>query len=199
MEVVAIGVVAATVMLLVLNRIQPSDPIDTILGKVLIEAVPLSIGASISNEVFGRRGEKSRQGEQKDGQMKPWQELFSDVGATIIGGIFIGFSIAPTEEVPTLAAGLDYGHMIALVAFSVLLSYAIVFASGFDQPVPEGLFQHPITETALAYVVSLLVAFVALYLFDRIETGDPLRFIVEQTLVLAVPTTVGGAAGRLVI
>lgn len=198
-EAVAVGIVAAIVMLLVLNRIGPGDPLDSFVGMIVIQAVPLSIGASVANEIFGRRGERQREGEHDGSKLKPWQELFSDVGATVIGGIFVGFSVAPTEEIPMLAAGLDFAHLLALIGLSLLLSYAIVFASGFDGAIPEGLFQKPVTETALAYVVSLLVAGMSLYFFHQIEGGDPLRSIVEQTLVLGLPTTIGGAAGRLVV
>ena len=186
-------------MLLVLNRIQLSDPLNSIVGKIIIQAVPLSIGASVANEVFGRRGQKQREMDQQAPQQGPWHAFFSDVCATIIGGIFIGFSIAPTQEVPMLAAGLQYYHLLALIGFSLLLSYGIVFASEFNAPRPPGLFQRPLTETALAYLISLLVAAVALYLFDRIEVVDPFQTMTEQIIVLAVPTTVGGAAGRLVI
>lgn len=73
----------------------------------------------------------------------------------------------------------------------------IVFASGNDQITPEGLFQRPVTETTLAYVISLIVAGVTLYFFQQIEAGDPLRSVVEQTLVVGRPTTIGGAAGDM--
>jgi putative integral membrane protein (TIGR02587 family) len=199
MDAVAVGIVAATIMLLLLNQIRLSEPLDSIVGKIVVQAVPLSIGASVANQIFGKRGEKSRQGESHGEPMGPWHSFFSDVGATIIGGIFIGFSIAPTDEVPMIAAALDYRHLVAVIAFSLVVSYMIVFASGFDQASPQGLFQRPFTETTLAYVVSLLVSFLALYLFDQIEIGDPLLSMLEETLVLGVPATVGGAAGRLVI
>lgn len=199
-DAVAVGVIAATAMLFILNQIRPGDPLESIIGKIVIQAVPLSIGASVANQVFGTNGEKNRQGEEGDNpQLKPWQELLSDVGATIIGGIFIGFSIAPTDEIPMLASAVGYSHLMGLIGFSLLISYGIVFASGFDGPSPEGPFQKPFTETMLAYLVSLLVAFIMLYLFGQIALDDPLLSIVEQTIVLAVPTTVGGAAGRLVI
>ena len=198
-DAVAVGIVAGSIMLLVLNRIGFGVPLDSVAGMILIQAVPLSIGASVANEVFGKRGEKSREGDVHESRMNPWHEFFSDVGATAIGGVFIGFSIAPTDEVELLAAGLGYAHLLGLIGFTLLLSYGIVFASGFDRPRPKGLFQRPMTETALSYVISLLVAFALLYLFDRIEFSDPFQLTVEEILVLGVPTTVGGAAGRLVV
>ena len=197
-EVVAVGIVAATAMLLVLNRISPSEPLDSALGKIIIQAVPLSIGASVANEIFGER-EGGRQGEQSGHQQSGWQAFLSDTGATAIGCIFIGFSIAPTEEVPMLAASMDFVHMLMLVAFTLLLGYGIVFESGFDRQQSTGLFQRPITETVLAYLISVAISLIVLFFFDQIEFGDPLRLVVAETLVIALPATVGGAAGRLVL
>ena len=56
--------------------------------------------------------------------------------------------------------------------------------------------QHPLSETAVAYTVSLAIS-LALVLFNRVTPEEPLGFAISQTLVLAFPA-VGGAAGRLV-
>lgn len=198
-DTVAVGIAAATIMLLVLNRLDLSGPLDRALGMIAIQAVPLSIGAAVANEVFGRPGERHRMGADVTADMGQVEGLVSDVGATIIGGLFVGFSITPTDEVPMIAAGLEAAHMLALVGFSLLVSYTIVFLSEFDTPRPKGLFQGPVTEMVLTYLVSLGVAVIALYLFDQIEITDPLTLTHQQTLVLGVPTTVGGAAGRLIV
>ena len=100
-----------------------------------------------------------------------------------------------------LAAELDYGHALALIALSLALTYVIVFVSGFGtgQHEQQGPFQSPVTETVLAYLLSLLVALAALLLFDRIEWADSLGEIVAMVFVLGLPAAVGGAAGRLVV
>jgi putative integral membrane protein (TIGR02587 family) len=201
-DVVAVGLIGAVVVLIVLNRIQPGDPLESVLGKVIVQAVPLSIGAAVANAIFGRRGERSRQGDEQRGAVQDASHAFlADFGATVIGAIFLAFSIAPTEEVPMLAAELDYVHQLALIGLSLLLSYIIVFASGFGtgQGTQAGPFQSPLTETVMAYLVSLLVALLSLYLFDQIEPGDPLGRTVSMVLVLGLPATIGGAAGRLVV
>jgi putative integral membrane protein (TIGR02587 family) len=198
-DAIAVGVVASTVVLLVLNRIAPGDPLDSVAGKIIVQAVPLSIGASAANAIFS--GREGRQGE--GGRVSARAAVLNDLGATAAGAIFVGFSVAPTEEIPMLAGQLDYWHELAVIGLSLAVTYAIVFASGFDPRGPggdlEGLWQRPITETVLAYVVSLLVALVALYLFDRIEISDPPYEIVTQTVVLGLPAAIGGAGGRLVI
>ena len=201
-EGVAIGLVSAVIVLAVLSRIELGDPLESVLGKVIAQAVPLCIGAAVANAIFGPHGERSREGEESSGEeQSPRQAFVADFGATIIGAIFLAFSIAPTDEVPMLAAELDHVHALALIALSLLLTGIIVFASGFGtgQHEQRGPFQSPLTETVLAYVLSLLVALVALFLFDRIEWGDPLGEIVAMVLVLGLPAAVGGAAGRLVV
>ncbi len=70
---------------------------------------------------------------------------------------------------------------------------------GTGQHEQRGPFQSPLTETVLAYLLSLLVALLALALFDQIEWGDPLGEMVTMVLVLGLPAAVGGAAGRLVV
>jgi putative integral membrane protein (TIGR02587 family) len=200
-DAMAVGVVASTVVLFVLNRVALTDPIDSIVGKIIVQAVPLSLGASLANAVF-QPGE-DRGGGEASPEHHPWRALANDLGATAIGGIFLGVSIAPTDEVPMLAGGLTYYHELLVVALSLVIGYAIVFISGFDtsslSSQPDGLFQKPITETTVAYLVSLLVAFLSLYLFDRVDINTPVHSMLSQTIVLALPTTVGGAAGRLAV
>ena len=199
---VAIGLVGAVVVLTVLNRIQLGDPLDSVLGKVIVQAVPICIGSAVANAIFGRHGGRTLDGDQETGEAQSAREAFTaDFGATTIGAIFLAFSIAPTDEVPMLAAELDYGHALALIALSLALTYVIVFVSGFGtgQHEQQGPFQSPVTETVLAYLLSLLVALAALLLFDRIEWGDSLSEIVAMVLVLGLPAAVGGAAGRLVV
>ena len=64
---IAVGLIGAVVVLTVLNRIQVSDPLDSILGKVIVQAVPLSIGAAVANAIFGPHGERSREAEVQFG------------------------------------------------------------------------------------------------------------------------------------
>lgn len=198
---VAVGVVASLVVLVVLNRIGFSDPLGAVLGQIVIQAVPLSIGASLANAVFSSGGREGVGGEEKETGSA--RSILKDMGATAVGATFVGSTVAPTVEIPLLAAELGHLHELALIAVSLIISYMIVFASGFlAQPKPQGdrsLLQRPVPETMLAYVVSLLVSLVALYLFDRVEIGDPIRQFVSETLVLGLPAAVGGAAGRVAV
>ncbi|MCA9880857.1 MAG: TIGR02587 family membrane protein [Thermomicrobiales bacterium] len=203
-DAIAVGILGAGLVLLVTHKVGPGEPLSSTLGRVLALAAPLSIGAAVAAAIFGPRGDRSRQGgEAGDGQApaSAWQAFCSDLGATCLGAIFLGASIAPTDEVTRLAIELPPEHQIAVVALSLLLSYMIVFVSGFSPSAHQqpGPFQHPITETTLAYVVALAVALASLLLFDRVDLQDPPAHILAMTIVLGLPAAVGGAAGRLVV
>jgi putative integral membrane protein (TIGR02587 family) len=204
-EALAVGIIASLAVLFVLNRIGPGIPLDAAVGMVIIQTVPLSIGAAAAHSILAFGERKDRQGEVKKRERRPdlVRVTLNDLGATLAGGIFIGLPLAPTDEIPQLAAEMGYWHEIALVGFSLIITYAIVFESGFNPQDgttgSRGPFQHPITETVVAYLVSLVVAFAALYLFDRVDFSEPLDFVLSHVLVLGLPATIGGAAGRLVI
>lgn len=215
-DAMAVGVVSSAVVLFALNRIGPGRPLDSMLGMIVIQAIPLSIGASAANALL-RWGKESRTGEEASDETEAsgetgsdeseresrWRATLNDFGATVVGGVFIGFSIAPTDEVSMLAAQIGPWHELGLILLSLVMTYAIVFESGFTSREREvespGYLQRPLTETVVAYLLSLLVALVALYFFDRIEIGDPFYAVLSQVVVLGFPTAIGGAAGRIVV
>ena len=198
-DAMAVGIVGAAVVLLALNELRFDDPPAVSLAKVVVQALPLSLGASIANAIFG--GRQGREGDAR-AEAGVWQGILRDMGATATGAVFVSATVAPTEEIPMLAARLDYPHLLAVIGLSLVIGYAIVFASGFDPQQSVGappLFQHPLTETTLAYLVSLLVSLGVLFVTQQLVGGDQPAWVLEQTLVLGLPAMIGGAAGRLAI
>lgn len=200
-DAMAVGLVGSGLVLFAMNQLRITDGINQAVDTIILLSIPLSLGASVARQVFSGR---TRQGDDEedvdsDDALSVWQGLLSDIMATAIGGVFIGISIAPTDEVWTVSTGLTDWHVYMMIGMSLLLSYLIVFASGFDEKSPPGPFHHPISETMLAYVISLVVAFMMLDLLDRVSFDDPLSQLFRETVVLALPVTIGGAAGRLVV
>jgi putative integral membrane protein (TIGR02587 family) len=179
--------------------------LGAILGSITLQAVPLSIGALVANAVFARRGSDDSSGDVASPRTM-WGATLNTLAATVVGAVFISMAIAPTDEIPMLAAGLGAARLVALIGLSLLLSYLIGYVSGFD---PEqgpnqshGIFRTPMTVTAVTYLVSLLVAFGALLVFAHISPGDlpsSLPNALALTVVLGLPASIGGAAGRLVV
>ena len=201
-ESLAVGIAGAGIVLLVLARIGPGEPLYSSVGQIALQAIPLSIGASLANAVLVAKGQ-TRTGDRPAARAGAWRAALTDLGASAVGALFIAFNIAPTEEVEMLALELSAGHRVALILLSLAAAYGIVFASGFgrheERRAQPGPFQQPATETALSYVVALSVSFTVLFLLDKVQPGVPPSDVLARTIVLAFPASIGGAAGRLAV
>lgn len=196
-DAMAVGLLLAICMLLSLNQLRLTDGIEQSIGTIILLALPLGIGASTAREIFANRTDD---GTDTNGNgLSAGQHLVSYIGATAIGGVFIGLSIAPTDEVTMIAAGLTAWHLFLIIALSLILTYLIVFASGFSRYRRRGAIHVSLAETLLSFIVSLMVALLLLAILERITMGDPMHEIIRQSIVLALPVSIGGAAGRLVI
>ena len=228
-DVIAIGAVCTAFVLILLQQITVSTPLDEALGKVVIEGMPFTIGAALAGstlltqnkvqpsdddsrsphrtspklKMIGRSPQPSSQERARKShpQHTRLQQTLGSIGATLVGAIIIAFNIAPTDEVPMLAAAITAPWLLAMIGASLLISYCIVFVAGFtarqNRPYYQGLFRRPLSETLVSYLVSLLAAAFMLWLFHRLNFGHPWTLWLKQTIILGLPATVGGAAGRL--
>jgi putative integral membrane protein (TIGR02587 family) len=124
----------------------------------------------------------------------------------MLGATIIAFSIAPTDEIPLIAGSLSGPWLLGVVGASLALSYVIVFAANFAGSERRAArrthgapFQRPLSETLIAYLLALVMAAVMLWLFQLVRPGDPPRQWVSYIIVLGLPATIGGAAGRLAV
>jgi putative integral membrane protein (TIGR02587 family) len=207
-EALAIGIVCAAGMLVVLQEITLKTSFNEALGKIIFESVPFALGVALSRSILsGDRWSSSNsptaEGEKRFQRQGLWQETLADMSATSIGAMIIAFNIAPTDEVPMLAAAASPPWLLVIIVVSLLVSYGIVFASGFTAQTKrrqqQGLFQRPLSETIFSYLVSLGASVLMLWFFQRLSWSDPWEVWLRYTLILGLPATVGGAAGRLAV
>jgi putative integral membrane protein (TIGR02587 family) len=198
-EAIAIGIVCAAFVLFLLREITLETPLQETLGKIIFEGLPFALGVALANGFLsGDRYQSS------DSEGEPnIDPTVADIGATLIGATIIAFNIAPTDEVPMLAAAISPPWQLAIIAASLLISYGIVFASGFTYQAKRhqqrGIFQRPLSETVMAYLVSLAASAFMLFFFHKLSFNDPWSIWLNYTLVLGLPATIGGAAGRLAV
>ena len=99
-------------------------------------------------------------------------------------------------EVPTL-------HLPAIILFSLLLTYAIVFVAEFGgrqrRRTTPGIAQRPLSETVLSYAASLVTSALILWLFGQIDPATDWFVAYAQVVLLGLPAAIGGAAGRLAV
>jgi putative integral membrane protein (TIGR02587 family) len=203
-EAMAVGVVLSVGTLAALGRITPDTSIEGLYGMASLQVIPLSVGAMVGNLVFAPKGGRTGSDDDRRRPQTPVQELVNDLAATFVGAMFLGFAIAPTEEIPMLASGMTVWNVVGVIVLSLFASYVIVFASGFDHTHRDddqagGIFQSPFSETMLCLLVSLVAAALLLFGFGQFTLDDPIESIIVMTIVLGVPATIGGAAGRVVV
>ncbi|WP_036480297.1 TIGR02587 family membrane protein [Myxosarcina sp. GI1] len=205
-EALAIGIVCSTVMLIVLQRVDFKTSLIEALGKIIFEAVPFALGVVLSRSIL--TGEVTKDAgtdisDSGDRSKTFWHDTFADLSATLIGAIIIAFNIAPTDEVPFLAAAASPFWSLLIILSSLIISYGIVFASGFtnqaERRQQQGLFQSPRSETIISYLISLLASAVMLWFFQRLSFEDPWTLWLRYSIILGLPASIGGAAGRLAI
>ena len=204
-EATALALVAAGVTLVLLHQIQFDDPLDVIVGRLSVTAVPVSLGVSVANHILAPHASRTEpeEGEKESHGNGAWRAALLDLGASFAGALALSLNIAPTDEIPMLTNEVPKFHLAAIVLFSLLLSYAIVFAADFgDQRrrhSTPGPFQRPITETVLAYLTSLATCAAMLWLYGQIDSSTSWSVAFAAVVILALPATVGAAAGRLAV
>lgn len=212
LEALAIGLICSWCILFLLQEINPRTSLDEALGKIILEGVPFSIGVVLSKLILSQDSpqpseQTSEKSDFKELKLKHNQislrDTIDDISATFIGALFVGFNIAPTEEVRVLAGATSAPWLIAIITASLLISYCIVFAAGFRNQQrrhsQKGLFQTPKAETIVSYFISLITSLLMLWFFQQLSFSDPGYLWLRSTLILGLPATIGGAAGRLAI
>lgn len=215
-EAIAIGLICAAITLIVLQQITFETNLSGALGQIIFESVPFSVGVALANQFLGHKQEadpddQDNQGDRTDEGSATSHEpsgdnlnaTLADMGATAVGAMVLGLSIAPTDEVPMLVSSVEDAWLIPLVIISLILSYCIVFQANFTEQgqrrLHQGWFQKPLSETLFSYLISLVAAAFMLSFFQQIDLSTPWDLAFRQILVLGLPTTIGGAAGRLAI
>ena len=209
-EALAIGLVCVTVILILLQRITLQTSLSEALGKIIFESVPFALGVSLARLLLstedseGKPKSKSNKNtenfrSQKHNFLK--NDTIADASATFLGATIIAFSIAPTEEVMLLAVTASPPWLIGIIFASLLISYSIVFGAGFAKEKKRrsqrGIFQSAESETVFSYLISLVASVLMLCFFQQLSFSDPWFLWLRTTILLGLPATIGGAAGRL--
>ncbi len=207
--VLGVALVSVAAVLVLLRRITLGTPPPTMAQMIVFEAAPFAIGAAVASDVLGgasgerqHQSQTTEQGRSRQGREGGAGGTVSDLGAAAVGALFIGLAIAPTDEVPMLAAAIDPPWLAVLIVASLVVTYAIVFAAGFSDEERRrkqtGVLQRPMSETAVAYLVSLAISAAMLWFFGNLGAGEPAEAL-SHAVVLSFPASIGGAAGRLVV
>jgi putative integral membrane protein (TIGR02587 family) len=208
-QALAIGLIAAALGLIIIGFLGPDAGLHAIVGRIVMEGLPFSLGVGLADFLLGEKadGTHQKKGMKRDGEQKVRDDerrrVLVRAGGTALGATAIALTLAPTQEIPLIASGLTYTHLLGTVGASLVISYVVVFASNFvateAREAHGGGFDSPMVETSMAYVISLVMAAGMLWLYQQLDLSDPLGQWTSYVIVLGLPASVGGAAGRLAV
>lgn len=193
----AVAAGAAVVVLAVLGVLGPGQSIEERVGLVTLQAIPGSIGALLAGSQFttGPGDDDPVNDGRHEGYA--WEMFLMAAGA-----LFLAFNIAPTDEVPLLAARMSPWHTAAAALLSLVLMHAFVYAvefSGQATPAPgTPLASVFLRYTVAGYALVLAISAYILWTFGRTAGLAPAE-LVAMIVVLAIPGSIGAAAARLVL
>lgn len=193
----AYGVAAiwSAFILWVIGVVTPEQPASEIIGKIALEAVPASFGAMLAGKQLG---EDETDAEAQRERASYWGQLF----LMLAGALFLGFSVAPTEEMILIAFRMSPAHSILLVLLSIMILHAIVYTVGFKgekrPPGPRSFWSVFVRFTITGYAIAAVVALYLLWTFGRVE-GTSAAQVAGMVAVLAFPGAIGAALARLVV
>jgi putative integral membrane protein (TIGR02587 family) len=189
-----IGIAASALVLAAFGVLKAGMPADELLGKVAVQSVPAALGALLGRSQFG-----GPQEDRGDG------EALSGYGGTLflmlVGALFLGLNVAPTDEMVLIAFTMTPWHSVGLVLMSVVLMHGFVFAVDFhgghgSAEVPW--WSNLLRFTLVGYVLALAVSLYVLWTFGRTD-GAGAAAVLMATVVLAFPAAIGAAAARLIL
>jgi putative integral membrane protein (TIGR02587 family) len=189
----AVAIAAAAAVLPLFGAVRWSMPLDEIVGKLALQAVPGSIGALLARSQLGVRDEQEQDVKESYGF-----EIF----LMAVGGLFLSFNVAPTEEIQVIAFRISAWQVLALVALSLAAMHAFVYFLEFRgaHEIPEqasglGLF---FRYTVAGYAMCLLVSLYVLWTFGRTDDMAAQQ-VLTMALVLSFPASLGAASARLIL
>ena len=192
-----VGILASAAILALFGVLTGGMPLDELAGKVALQSVPASFGAMIARKQFGDAGEAAEE-EQALRTSGYGGQLF----LMLAGALFLAFNVAPTEEMVLIGYMMSPWHALALVAVSILLLHALLFAVGFggqrERAGGLGFARTFFGHSIAGYAIALAVSFYVLWTFGRTE-GVGAGQIVSAATVLGLPAALGAAIARLVV
>lgn len=191
-----VGSIAGFAFLLLFGVVDGSTPVREIVGKVALQAVPGSIGALLAQSQLGAQREQEEQRKAEGGYAG---ELF----IMLVGALFLGFNVAPTVEVVTIAHMMRGWHAVLLTLSTVAIVHAFVYSvefrghHGAHHGGASGWKAFAIF-TLPGYAICVSISAYVLWTFGRLDGLEPAAALVP-IIVLSLPAAVGAASARLVL
>jgi putative integral membrane protein (TIGR02587 family) len=202
-EELGIGLLLSFVVLVLLARIDASMPPLEIVGKIVVEGMLVAIGVSVGTaQLSGGEHEAPWRGSGPKAESRMRDHSTTNVVIlSLCGAVLVAANVAPTEEIVMLGTEMSPLRLLGTMALSLGLAALTLFFSEFRGSHHLRINRAPRVVALgciIAYSVALLSSAAILWFFGRFEAAGPIA-IAGETVVLALPGTLGASAGRLLL
>ena len=191
-----IGILVAALTLELINVLRGGVALVDTVGKLVLEAVPVSLGASIAMSHFGVEHETVE-------KRKNEESFWAQRAMALAGAMIFGISLASTEEMTLIGLQLSWAHALGLTVFSILQVHAIVYAVGFKNHEDDGAerpgVKKVLEEAVGVYAIAIGLSAYLLWTFGQISNETGIHAAVDMIVTLGFATSLGAAAGELLI
>lgn len=201
-EEMGLGLLLAAGTLVLLGRITGTTSLQDAIGKTVVEAMTVAIGISVGTSQLGLRA--SDEGDAPGAAQRSAERETSFLGQMAIaccGAVLFAANVAPTDEVLVIASESSpialFGQALLALLLSALILNYIEF-SGSRRLVRRDGLRAVLSETGVTYAVALAASSAVLWFFGRFD-GCALPTGIAQAVVLALPSSLGASAGRLLL
>lgn len=203
-EELGLGFLLAFAMLLMLRRVElASMSAIEIMGKVIIEAMVMSIGISVGTAQLGVSDDADSEAGREKAELEKERQsgLLSLVVLGICGSILVGGNVAPTEEILVIGLEAKPGHLLAMALVSIVICMLILYYATSEDSYkksPALSFYTIAGRTSICYLIALGTSALLLWFFGRLD-GVIFWTGFSQCITLGVLSALGASAGRLLI
>jgi putative integral membrane protein (TIGR02587 family) len=196
---IAVGFIAAALMLFFFGVVKWEMSADEIVGKIAVQTVVAALGAMFAESLLGT-GETET--EKHIREKLRGASYLGQIFLMLVGAVYLSMTLAATEEMILIAYQMSNWHAVALVLFTLAVMHGFVYAVKHQRgetSTPEESFVSVFLRfTVVGYVVALLISAYILWTFGRMdETGA--EELVKSIVVLGFPSALGASASRLLL
>ncbi|EMG51544.1 hypothetical protein WYI_22080 [Ochrobactrum sp. CDB2] len=195
----ALGIVLSGMILWLFGLLSPELPFEHMVAMIALQAVPASIGALLGRSQLGMRSEED---DEEPGEYEGESGYFNELFMMVVGALFLGLNVAPTEEMILIAYKIVPLQTALILLSSIAIMHGFVYSVHFKggHGVKQGApwWNSLIRFTLPGYVLAFATSAYTLWTFERLDEASFTQ-MVTTIIVLSFPAAIGAASARLVL
>lgn len=184
--------VTAYAVLLLFGVIDFDAPLLIVVKLGLLFVVPLGFGAALANTLLQASDEEEYEADRP---------IYRRVGVFAVGALFVSMTVAPTDEMPLIAAYAGWTRLGLILILSVLVAYLVLFELEFRGHHARTADRSKLDQwgqSFVTYAVGVVVAVSLLAAFGHFRQSPPAVWV-QMSIVLGLPTSLGASGARVVL